>query len=150
MNRQPLEQTMMELAHVWSQRATCPDLQVGCVIATKDGHVQASGYNGSPRGAPHCREISVAGNEGKVGPRCKDNYYEQNHRVVHAEANAVSEAARYGKALLGCVAYVTHAPCYKCAALLAQAGVDLVVVDGPLPDYMSWYLPGLEFVRLAD
>jgi dCMP deaminase len=140
--RPTLERTLMDTARVWASRSTCPDLHVGCVVATPDGHVQATGYNGSPRGMAHCEKISVHLRlEGSLttGPItvCKDNYYQQTHKVVHAERNAINEAARRGKALDGCVAYVTHAPCWKCAADLVQAGIARVVfAAGSLEPWM--------------
>ena len=116
MNRPTKEEYLLEIAKVVAQRSTCPDLQVGCVIATPEGHILATGYNGSPKGWPHCRE-----NNGK----CLEN--DTGHRVVHAEANSVAMAARYGVCLNGAIAYVTHEPCLKCEMLLIQAGVMQIV-----------------------
>ncbi len=105
----------MALAEVWARRSTCPDLAVGCVVATGDGHALSSGYNGAPRGIPHCTKLD----DGK----CRENWVGRVHLVVHAEANAVAQAARMGISLKGTTAYVTHHPCLKCVMLLGQAGV---------------------------
>ena len=103
----------MNIAKSASLRASCPDLKVGCVLATKDGHVLSIGYNGSATGEPHC----IIGKDG----HCLENGI--NHRVVHAEQNAVAHAARHGIRLDGSVAYVTTKPCEKCRILLKQSGI---------------------------
>ena len=107
----------MSIAQVASTRSTCPDLHVACVIATKDGHVLSIGYNGAAHGEKHCVTSSD-------GLRCLENGI--NHRVVHAEQNAVAHAARHGIRLDGSVAYVTAKPCEKCRILLKQSGIVLI------------------------
>lgn len=117
------ETWLMKIAETVRLRATCPDLKVGCVIATVDGHVLSTGYNGVPRGELHC-EVAPDG-------RCAENspnpqHYRQ-HRVIHAEQNAVIQAAREGVRIKGSVAYVTERPCERCKAVLKQAGILAVV-----------------------
>lgn len=110
---------LMEIARVVRLRATCPDMKVGCVVATPDGHVLSTGYNGVPRGEEHC----------KVAPdgRCMENgpAY-QDHRVIHAEQNAIIQAAREGVRIKGAVAYVTEEPCLKCFNMLKQVGISAI------------------------
>ena len=108
---------LLELAKSAAARSTCPDLQVGCIIATEDGHALSMGYNGRAHGEKHCR----VGADGK----CLDNG--PDHNVVHAEVNAVCHAAKHGIRLDGAVAYVTHKPCARCAAVLKQAGIKKVI-----------------------
>lgn len=112
MNRPSLEEYLLDVAKVVSRRSTCPDMQVGCVIATVDGYILATGYNGSPKGWDHCREYNG---------KCMDNNID--HAVVHAEANAIAMAARQGISLNGSIAYITYKPCLKCQMLLVQAGI---------------------------
>lgn len=111
------DQYIMSIAHAVKERATCPDLKVGCVIVTEDHHILSTGYNGVPRGEPHC----------PVDPdgRCMENL-EKVHRVIHAEQNAIIQAARHGVRIKGSVAYVTEQPCHRCRAMLKQAGVRSV------------------------
>lgn len=104
----------MNIARSASMRATCPDMHVGCVIATQDGHVLSIGYNGAAHGEKHCL-TSID------GLKCLENSV--NHRVVHAEQNAVAHAARHGIKLDGSIAYVTARPCEKCRILLKQSGI---------------------------
>jgi dCMP deaminase len=108
------DEYFIELARVTASRATCDRKHVGCVL-TRNKVVIATGYNGSIRGLPHCDD---EGHE-MVGGHCI--------RTVHAEANAIAQAARYGHAIDGCTAYVTASPCHNCFGLLANAGVRRIV-----------------------
>lgn len=106
----------MQSAALWALRSTCTRAQVGCVIA-REGRVLVNGYNGAPAGMPHCKhpdgQQSVAGSTG-----CGI--------AVHAEANAIAYAARYGIALANSEMYTTLSPCVMCAMLIINAGVKLV------------------------
>jgi dCMP deaminase len=106
---------LFNIARNASLRATCPDLKVGCVIATADYHVLSIGYNGSAHGQKHCRI--------KNG-KCAENG--PFHRVIHAEANAIAHAAKHGIRLDGSTAYITTKPCNKCKTLLKQAGIKQI------------------------
>jgi len=111
------KQYLLNIAKAVSARATCPDMAVGCVIATKDGHILSTGYNGVPSGEKHCKI--------RFG-KCLEN--DRFHRVVHAEQNAIVFAAKQGIKLDSSVAYITHRPCHKCVAMLKQAGIIKVFV----------------------
>lgn len=91
-------------------RATCDRLHVGCVLV-KDRRILATGYNGSVVGEPHCDDV---GHEVVAG-HCQ--------RTVHAESNAIAQAARHGISVDGATAYVTHQPCPNCDKLLRNAGI---------------------------
>lgn len=105
----------IDLARHFATRATCPRASVGCVLV-RGKHIIASGYNGAPAGLPHCTERGCA----MVDGHCT--------RAVHAEANAVAQAARYGNAIDGAWAYCTLTPCPTCAKLLLSAGIAGVVI----------------------
>ena len=98
-----------------SERATCPRMHCGCVLV-KDKNVIATGYNGSIPGDEHCEEI---------GCLLVDNHCV---RTVHAEMNALIQAAKRGHGVEGATAYVTNMPCTTCAKALITAGVKRVVV----------------------
>jgi dCMP deaminase len=100
----------LEIARVVSTRGTCNRKRVGAVIV-RDRRILATGYNGSVRGLPHCDDV---GHE-----------MEESHcvRVVHAECNAIAQAARNGVAIFGSTIYVTASPCYPCFKLIANAGI---------------------------
>jgi len=112
--RMSRETMFMRIAGIVSERSTCSRLKVGAVLV-KDSRIIATGYNGAPRGLPHCDDVGCEmENEACI-------------RTVHAEANVVAFAARNGIQTDGAVLYTTHAPCYSCAKLLVNAGIQKVV-----------------------
>jgi len=109
------DEYFLKLAMLASERATCPRMHCGCVLA-KDRYVLATGYNGSLPGAPHCTDVGCLIVEG----HCV--------RTNHAEINAICQATRHGADLLAATAYVTNMPCTACAKALIAAGIKRVVV----------------------
>lgn len=108
---------LMWFAHIASFRSTCNRLHVGAVIAI-DGRVVSTGYAGAPSGMPHCSPESCS-----VEHPCT--------RTVHAEAGAISYAARKGIGIEGAVLYCTHAPCENCAKLIINSGIKHVYYETP-------------------
>ena len=108
----------MRIAREAATRATCERKRVGCVLV-RDKAILATGYNGSLRGLAHCDDAGHL----MVDGHCV--------RTVHAEANAVAQAARNGARLDGATAYATAFPCFACFKLLAQAGVVRIVYGEP-------------------
>ncbi|KKR46681.1 MAG: hypothetical protein UT82_C0009G0045 [Parcubacteria group bacterium GW2011_GWB1_40_14] len=104
----------MEIAKIVAKRSTCDRRNVGAVIV-KDKNILSTGYNGSPKGLPHCDE---AGHEMSDG-HCV--------RTIHAEANALIQAAKHGVAVDGAVMYLTDSPCYDCFKMLVNSGIKEVV-----------------------
>lgn len=107
-------------AHV-ATRGTCPRLRVGSVMV-RDKRILVTGYNGSPSGVAHCEDVGCMMDDG----HCQ--------RAVHAEANAIVQAAHHGISLDGATAYVTHQPCRNCTKLLVSAGIKRVVYSVAYPD----------------
>jgi dCMP deaminase len=100
----------MAMAVLIASRSNCERLHVGCVIVSageRKNRLVAAGYNGFLPGTPHVSRVQDG--------------HEQ--ATVHAEQNAVADAARRGISVEGCVAYVTHYPCVNCAKILASAGI---------------------------
>jgi dCMP deaminase len=117
-------ETYLALAEVFSLRGTCPRAKVGCVIVD-DQHVVAHGYNGAPRGLPHC-------DEGEGRWKCASYPGEQGCGIaVHAEANAIAYAASVGVSTMDAELYCTHEPCLRCAQLIVQAGISTVTYMKP-------------------
>lgn len=116
------QQIYMEICHVLRKRSTCKRGKVGAILVL-DKRIVATGYNGSPPGAPHCIDLGcdVPANDHEVG--CQ--------RTIHAEANVIAFAARHGTACEGSTLYCTHGPCLKCAQLIACAGIIRVVYEVP-------------------
>ena len=103
----------MGIAEVVASRATCDRKHVGAVIV-RDRTILSTGYNGSIRGLPHCDE---------VGHMMEDGHCV---RTVHAEANAIAQAARNGVAIANATIYVTASPCWTCFKLIANAGITRI------------------------
>lgn len=114
MSRASWDDYFLRLATDAATRATCDRLHVGTVLV-RDKMVVATGYNGSLRGQPHCDDVGHL----VINGSCQ--------RTVHAEANAIAQAARNGARVDGATAYVTHSPCLGCFKLLANAGIARIV-----------------------
>jgi dCMP deaminase len=113
MTRVSWDDYFMNLAVQAATRSTCPRKAVGAVIV-RDKAVLATGYNGSLRGLPHCTEAGCLMENG----HCV--------RTVHAEANAILQAARNGVRIEAADIYVTASPCWNCFKLIANAGLRRV------------------------
>ena len=118
------DEYFLKLAMLASERATCPRMHCGCVLV-KNKNVISTGYNGSIPGDDHCEE---------VGCLLIDNHCV---RTVHAEMNALVQAAKRGHAVDGATAYVTNMPCTTCAKALITAGVKRVVVFSDFHDTLA-------------
>lgn len=114
----------IDLAFTVAQRGTCDRAQVGAVIV-RDRRVLTTGYNGSPAGLPHCDD---------VGHLMIDNHCV---RTLHAEQNAIIQAALHGIGVQGSACYVTHQPCLTCAKMIINAGIERVIYAGNYPDENS-------------
>lgn len=118
----------MKIASLVAERATCLRARVGAVIV-KNNRIIATGYNGSPKGQPHCLD---AGCE-MIDGHCV--------RTTHAEQNAIIECARHGVSTDGSVIYVTSSPCYACAKMIINAGIVKVIYlkkySGSVIDYLE-------------
>lgn len=105
----------MGIANEVARRATCDRKHVGCVLV-KGRRIVATGYNGSVPGAEHCDDVG----HDMVDGHCV--------RTIHAEVNAVAQAARFGVALEEAEAFVNTFPCWPCAKVLVSVGVKAVWV----------------------
>lgn len=103
----------MNIAEQVASRSTCDRRHIGAVIV-RDKTILSTGYNGSLRGAPHCDEIG--------------HDIENGHciRTVHAEANAIAQAAKHGVMIDGAELYVTASPCLTCFKLMANSGIRVI------------------------
>lgn len=105
---------MLDIAKSVSERATCPRRSVGAVIVNKNKMIVSTGYNGSLSGTPHC-----------------DCIIEDNHcvRTIHAETNAILQAARNGVRIEETTIYITDAPCFSCLKNILAAGINKIIYD---------------------
>jgi dCMP deaminase len=116
------DQYFMTITEQVANRSTCLRAKVGAVIA-RDRSILATGYNGAPAGLPHCLDVGCLVYESKN----PDGEIEQNcYRTIHAEINAIAQAARNGVAIRDADIYVTHTPCIHCMKVLINTGIKTV------------------------
>ncbi len=122
----------MEMAELARQRSTCLRRAVGAVIV-KDNRVIATGYNGVPKGIRHCEETGCLRQQmnvpsGKMHELC---------RGLHAEQNAIIQAACMGSSIEGGTLYCTTQPCVICTKMIINAGIRRVVIKESYPDELA-------------
>ncbi len=123
----------MEITHVVAKRSTCLRRQVGALLVS-DRRILATGYNGAPKGLAHCGELGGCYRE-KLG--VPPGQRQEICRAVHAEQNAVAQAAVHGVKLDNVTCYITTQPCVTCAKLLINANIVRIVYEGDYPDEMA-------------
>ena len=130
MSRPDWDLYFIRIAKEAAQRSTCPRASVGAVIV-KDNRILATGYNGAPAGEPHCSDVGCL----MVGDHCK--------RAIHAETNAIAQAAKYGVSVEGATLYyydtkgryasnlaALRSHCQKCGQLAQASGIARVCGRG--------------------
>ena len=131
------DQYFMNIAKEVATRSTCDRKFVGAVIV-RDKNILATGYNGSIRGLPHCDEVGHLMEEG----HCV--------RTVHAESNAIVQAAKNGTRIDGAGIYVTASPCWPCFRLIANAGMTRIVFGEFYRDQKIFELSQKIRIELVD
>ena len=122
----------MEIAHLVKTRSTCLRRQVGAVVA-KDKNILATGYNGAPSGVKHCQVTGCLRDQLKIPSG-------ENHelcRGIHAEQNAIIQAAVHGVSIRDGVIYTTTFPCVVCAKMIINARLKEIIYTEGYPDELS-------------
>ncbi len=135
--RRGWDEYFMGIAGQVATRSTCSRKHVGALIV-RDRMILATGYNGSLRGLAHCDEVG--------------HLMENGHcvRTVHAEANALVQAARAGTSVDGATIYVTASPCFNCFKLIANAGIRTIVFGEFYRDEKIYEFSRLMGIELID
>jgi len=169
MNRPTIDEYFMAMAHLVSERSTCLRRKVGAVMV-KNKQVLSTGYNGAPKGLPHCEDLGGCMRRGDIHPPYIDIFLEQykenedidkekmleeidffpkkgegvksgrRHelcRAVHAEQNAIIQAAVSGVSITGSTLYCTTYPCVVCGKMLINSEIKEIVYDGEYTDSLS-------------
>ena len=126
------DEYFMDITRLVARRSTCLRRQVGAVLV-KQKHVLATGYNGTPTGIAHCSATGCLREQMKVpsGER------HELCRGLHAEQNAIIQAARHGVNIAGATLYCTNSPCIICTKMLINAGIEKVIYLDGYPDRLS-------------
>ena len=133
MERPSWDEYFMEMAELTAKRSTCMRRQVGAVIV-KDRHAIATGYNGAPRGIMHCEDRGGCLRQQLNVPSG------QRHELcmaLHAEQNAIIQAAAMGHGIEGGTIYITHQPCAICAKMIINARITRIVIREGYPDELA-------------
>jgi len=144
------DEYFMDFAVLTAKRSTCLRRQVGAVIV-QDKHIVATGYNGAPRGLVHCGERKGGCLREEKGIPSGERH--EMCRALHAEQNAIIQAATLGQSIEGATIYITHQPCVICAKMIINAGIERIVVREGYPDELSVEIlkeAGLKIVMLGD
>jgi dCMP deaminase len=129
MSRPSWDEYFMKIAEDASTRATCIRRKVGAVIV-KEKRILTTGYNGVPKGITHCTADTCLRNKYNVPSG-------EKHELclgLHAEQNAIIQAAHYGVPISGSVIYVTHQPCIICTKMLINSGITSFYYKNPYND----------------
>jgi dCMP deaminase len=121
------DQYFMTITRQVAERSTCTRAKVGAVIV-REKNILATGYNGSPAGLPHCYDVGClvyrsTTPSGEVEENC--------FRTIHAEINAITQAAKNGAAIRGADIYITHTPCIHCFKVLINTGIRRIFYEKP-------------------
>jgi dCMP deaminase len=134
------EEYFMSIAHQVASRSTCLRRKVGCIIVL-DKRIVSTGYNGAPTGLPHCEEVGCLREDRGVASGERHELC----RGLHAEQNAIIQAALHGTAVGGGILFCTHKPCVLCTKMLINAGIRRVYYSEGYQDTLAE-----EMAREAD
>ena len=141
MNARPSwQQYFMRMAFLASTRSTCIRRAVGAALV-RDNQIISTGYNGSPKNSPHCKDVGCLRQQLNVPSGEKHELC----RGVHAEQNAIIQAAINGSSTRNAVLYCTHQPCSICAKMIINAEIRQIYIANAYPDELA-----LELFRGAD
>lgn len=144
------DEYFMEVCRAIAKRATCNRGRSGCVIA-RDHQILVTGYVGSPVGLPHCDDVGhkikrITHEDGTVTEHCV--------RTVHAEQNAICQAARLGISIEGATLFCKMTPCRTCAMMIINCGIKRVVAEKRYHDSADtiemFKQAGVELIHLND
>ncbi|TFH48253.1 MAG: dCMP deaminase family protein [Methanothrix sp.] len=144
--RPGMDEYFMEIAIVVAKRSTCLRNQVGALFV-RNKRILTTGYNGAPSGLDHCDLVGCARDGVASGTR------HELCRAVHAEQNAIIQAALHGISIEGATLYCTHQPCVLCAKMMINARVRKVVYQQSYPDQTALDFlqqAGIEVVRVTE
>jgi len=121
------DQYFMTITRTVAERSTCQRAKVGAVIV-RDKNILATGYNGAPAGMPHCIDVGCLIYESKT----PNGEIEENcFRTIHAEINAIAQAAKNGSSIKDASIYITHTPCIHCLKVLVNTGIKNIYYEVP-------------------
>jgi len=141
MVRPSKDEYFMGIVEAVSKRSTCLRHQIGAVLVNTNNYIIATGYNGAPKGLPHCLDIGCLRNEQNI----PSGEQQQICRACHAEQNAILQAVSYGGILTGATLYTLFYPCIICSKMIINVGISRVVYRKEYPNEL-----GKQMFRCAE
>lgn len=132
MNRPSWDEYFLKITQEVGQRSTCLRRQIGAILVV-DKHILTTGYNGVPRGLRHCADVGCL----RMANNVASGERHELCRGLHAEMNAILQAAKYGIRISGSTLYSTTYPCVLCAKMLINADIKRIVAQEDYPDDLS-------------
>jgi dCMP deaminase len=126
------DEYFLKIADLVSERSTCLRRRVGAVLV-KEKRILSTGYNGAPSGVPHCLEVGCL----REKMRIPSGERHELCRGLHAEQNAIIQAAYHGVSVKDSILYVTCHPCSVCAKMIINAGIRKVIISQGYPDSLA-------------
>jgi dCMP deaminase len=142
------DEYFLEITKLVAKRSTCLRRAVGAILV-KDKRIIATGYNGVPRGLKHCEEVGCL--RDRLGIPSGERH--EICRGLHAEQNAIIQAAVHGTSIEGAMLYCTNQPCVICSKMLINAGIKQIKIENGYPDELSLTLlqeAGIELIYLGQ
>jgi len=139
------DEYFMQITKLIAMRSTCLRRKVGALLV-KDKRILSTGYNGAPSGLPHCAEVGCLRDKLKI----PSGQRQEICRGLHAEQNAVIQAALHGISTKGAILYCTHQPCVTCAKIIINSGVKKIIFEGDYPDKLASQMlkeAGVELIK---
>ena len=146
-SRPSIDEYFIEIASIVAKRSTCLRHHVGAVLV-RDNRILTTGYNGAPAGLAHCLDIGCI----RIEEGIPSGTRHEKCRAVHAEQNAIIQAALHGVETSGSTIYCTHQPCILCTKMIINAGIRRVVYTNayPDPDSMAFFKEaGVDVVHMT-
>ena len=143
------DEYFMSIAELTAKRSTCMRRNVGAAIVL-DRHIIATGYNGAPRGIDHCAQRGGCMRQ-ELGIPSGERH--ELCRALHAEQNAIIQAATFGHSVEGATIYITHSPCVICSKMIINVGIRKIFVGENYPDDFATEIlgeAGLKIVSLRS
>jgi dCMP deaminase len=147
-SRPSWDEYFLEITKLVAKRSTCLRRAVGAILV-KDKRIIATGYNGVPRGLKHCEEVGCL--RDRLGIPSGERH--EICRGLHAEQNAIIQAAVHGTSIEGAMLYCTNQPCVICSKMLINAGIRQIKIESGYPDELSLTLlqeAGIELIYLGQ
>jgi len=143
--RPTYDEYFMEMAHVVSKRSTCLRRKVGALLV-KNKHILSTGYNGAPKGLKHCSEVGCL----RENMDIPSGERHELCRGLHAEQNAIIQAAVFGVSIKDSILYCTNTPCVVCVKMLINAGVKEIIYSGDYPDDLAKKMLGESSIKIKN